>query len=255
MNESSPQQTHYDDEISLVDLAKILIKRWKTMAIIFIVVVLGALAYALSMPRAYSYTSLYGVAEQGPYDALESPEALVAKAQSLYIGPETRELLDSLGLQSLPFDTEIENPEETLLVSLTSQAAETQVDAVTQLHEGVLTRLKESQQAMVERRKEALERQLQSAQATLDAAKQSDSLGAAEVVAGIMGRIAGLEADLIELREGEISQTAVQSLKPAGTSRALILALGIVLGGMLAVLGAFLMQFAGLVCKSLKEDA
>lgn len=255
MNESSPQQTHYDDEISLVDLAKILIKRWKTMAIIFIVVVLAALAYALLMPRTYSYTSLYGVAEQGPNNPLEDPAALVAKAKSLYIGPETRELLDTLGLQSLPFETNIENPEETLLVSLTSQAVESHAKTVTQLHEGVLTRLKESQQAMVERRKEALERQLQSARTALEASKQSDSLGAAEVVAGIMGRIAGLEASLIELREGEISQTAVQSLEPTGISRALILALGIVLGGMLAVLGAFFMQFAGLVCKSLKDEA
>lgn len=255
MNEPSPQYTHYDDEISLVDLAKILIRRWKTMAIIFIVVVLAALAYALLTPRTYHYTSLYGVAEQGPNNPLEDPAALVAKAKSLYIGPETRELLDSLKIENLPFDTKIENPEETLLVSLTSQASEANIDMVTQLHEGVLARLKESQQAMVKRREEALERQLQSAKDALEAARQSESLGAAEVVAGIMGRIAGLEASLLELQEGEISQTAVQSLEPTGISRVLVLALGIVLGGMLAVLGAFFMQFAGLVSNSLKDDA
>lgn len=254
MTQPSPQQPHYDDEISLVDLAKILIKRWKTMAIIFVVVVLAALAYALLTARSYDYTSIYGVAEQGPGEALESPQALVAKARNLYLGPETRELLASTGLANLPFETRIENPEETLLVSMTSQASESHAELVTELHEGVLARLREGQQALFEHRQQALERQLQSTRAALEAARQSDSLGAAEVVASLMGRIAGLEASLAELREGEISQTAVQSLEPTGTSPLLIIALGIVLGGMLAIMGAFFMQFAGLVCRSLKEE-
>ncbi|MGC3874643.1 lipopolysaccharide biosynthesis protein, partial [Halomonas sp. GXIMD04776] len=76
---------------------------------------------------------------------------------------------------------------------------------------------------------------------------------AAEVVAGTMQRIAELEASLADLSEGKISQTSVQSLDPTGTSSKLILALGIVLGGTLAIMGVFFMQFASLVRGSLKD--
>lgn len=252
--DSSSQPVYHDDEISLVDLAKILVKRWKAMAIIFGIIMLATLAYALLTSSTYNYTSIYNVAEQEPGRALESPASLVAKARNLYIGPVTRELLASEGLQRLPFELQVQNPEATLLITLTSQASETRQEVVTELHDRVLMRLQEGQQAMVERRRQALERQLQSAERSLEAAQQSESQGAAEVVASIMGRIAGLEASLEELRQGEVSQTAVQSLKPMGTSRTLIVALGIVLGGIMAVIGAFFMQFASSVSKSLREE-
>ena len=252
----SPRPHGYDDEISLVDLASILVKRWKAMAVIFAVIVLAALAYALMMPRTYSYTSLYGVAEQGPDDALEAPEALVAKAQNLYLGPETRKLLASVDseLEVLPFATSIANPAKTLLVSVSSEADENDVKLVEQLHNDVLARLQNGQKTRVENRKKSLQRQLDDAQATLNAARKSNSLGAAEIVASLMGRIASLQNSLADIREGEVSQAAVRSLEPTGTSRKLILALGIVLGGLLAVMGAFFMQFAGLVRASLKEE-
>lgn len=247
----------YDDEISLVDLAKILVKRWKAMAIIFTVIVLSALAYALLMPRIYSYTSLYGVAEQGPDSALEAPETLVAKAQNLYLGPETRKLLATMDseLAVLPFDTSIKNPEKTLLVSLSSEADENDVDLVKQLHNNILMRLKDGQEARVENRKASLQQQMEDAQEALDAVQQSNSnsLGSAEVISSLMERIARLKNSLEDIREGEVSQTAVKSLEPTGTSRKLILALGVVLGGLLAVMGAFFMQFVGLVRSSLND--
>ena len=113
MNQQDTSAPRYqDDEISLVDLAKILVKRWKALVIIFTVVVLAALAYALLTPRTYSYTSIYSVAEEEPGEALEAPKAMVAKAQNLYLGPETRKLLESKGLERLPFEVKIKNPDE-----------------------------------------------------------------------------------------------------------------------------------------------
>ncbi|GHA88739.1 Wzz/FepE/Etk N-terminal domain-containing protein [Modicisalibacter luteus] len=252
--QDSTSYRQYDDEISLVDLATILVRRWKAMAVIFVVIVALALAYALLVPRTYSYSSIYNVAEKAPGVPLETPESLVAKAQNLYLGPVTRELLAKTGLVSLPFEVRIENPKETLLVTLSSQASEADQEIVAHLHEGVLTRLQEGQQAMVERHSEALERQLTSARQSLETVRESDSLGAAEVTASIMGRIANLEASLEELTAGEVGQIAVQSLKPTGTSRSLIMALAIVLGGILAVIGAFILQFTSLVRSSLKEN-
>jgi uncharacterized protein involved in exopolysaccharide biosynthesis len=256
----SPRPHGYDDEISLVDLASILVKRWKAMAVIFAVIVLAALAYALMMPRTYSYTSLYGVAEQGPDNALEAPEALVAKAQNLYLGPETRKLLASMDseLEVLPFETSISNTEKTLLVSVSSEAAEDDAELIDQLHNNVLARLQDGQKTRVESSQKSLQRQLEDAQETLDTTQQSNSnsLSNAAAISSLMERIAGLKNSLANIREGEVLQTTVRSLLPTGTGpgRKLILALGIVLGGLLAVMGAFFMQFAGLVRASLKEE-
>lgn len=244
----------HDDEISLVDLATILIRRWKSMAVIFGVVVGLAVVYAFLAPRAYTYSSIYSVAEQSPGSALESPAALVAKAKNLYLGPVTRELLEETGLQALPFGVDIENPEQTMIVVLSSESEDTYQELVNRVHQGVLDRLMQSQQQLVESRIRSMERQLANARESLAAVRESTSLGAAEVTASLMGRIAGLEANLADITQGEVGRVAVQSLEPAGTSRSLILALGIVLGAILAIIGAFMMQFSSLVRSSLKEN-
>ncbi|WP_043532145.1 Wzz/FepE/Etk N-terminal domain-containing protein [Litchfieldella xinjiangensis] len=243
-----------DDEISLVDLAKILVRRWKAMAVIFILVVGAALAYALMMPRTYQYVSIYNAAESEPGVPLEAPTALVAKARNLYLGPLTREMYAEQGWESLPFEVNVSNPEDTLLISISSEAEESDAGEVETLHQRLVEQISQGQQRLVERRRGTLEQQLERNRQALDAVQGSESASAAELIATYTTRISEIEADLADLTEGEISQVAVQSLQPTGTSRKLVLALGIVLGGMLAMIGVFLLQFATLVRSSLKED-
>jgi len=254
------QRSSYDDEISLVDLATILVRRWKALAIIFAVVVLAALAYVLTMTPTYSYVSVYEVAEQAPGGegnadrALESANTVIAKAQSLYIAPTTRELLKQSGLESLPFSVNLSTPEDTQLVKITSDASEDRASLVEKMHSALLSSIASNQQTLVDRQRTSLENRLESLQASLATAEQSTSSGAADLLASYTEQIAMTKDRLGLLKDGRIAQTAVQSLEKAGTSRTLIMALALVLGGMLAVMGVFLMQFASLVCSSLKEQ-
>ncbi|KAA0014602.1 lipopolysaccharide biosynthesis protein [Billgrantia pellis] len=251
-----PQPYANDDEISLIDLTKILIKRWKTLVVTFGLVVLAALAYAFLTDRTYQYTSLYHVAEQatsGGASGLESPNAVIAKIQNLYMGPTVRELRETAKLERLPFDVSVNNPTDTLLVRLESETSEENSDLVSQLHERLLEKTMEDQQMLLERNRERLEQQLASAEQALDAAEQGEASG--ELLATYVSRIAELEARLAQLNEGQIAQVAVQSLEPTGTSRTLILALGIVLGGVLALMAAFMLHFASLVRTSLQEES
>ncbi|APE32091.1 lipopolysaccharide biosynthesis protein [Halomonas aestuarii] len=262
MNNSPDGQTSRvanDDEISLVDLAKILIKRWKLMTVTFLIIVLGALAYALMMERTYEFVSLYQVAEQATTDnkeigALEPPATVVAKTSNLYLGSVTRQILADEGMASLPFETSVSNPEDTLLVRLASQAAEANAAMVKSLHAQVLERIETDQQALLERRREAMQRQLVSAERSLELANESTSPSAAELVASYSQRVADIQDRLAQLQEGQVVQTATQSLSPMGTSRSLVMALAIVLGGMSAVIMAFLSQFAVAVRESLQEE-
>ncbi len=241
---------HADDEISLIDLAKLLVRRWKAMVGIFSVVVLMALAYALMQPSSYTYTSIYQVAESGTGEPLETPAALVARTQNLYLGPATRELMAAEGVESLGFDTRVSNPDDTEIVKLSSTAPEVLAERVEAHHRLLLDRLEEGQQARVERHRQALERQLAGVENTLEHSGE----GASERIASTLSRKFELQAELEGLMAGETAQAAVQSLEQQGTSRALILALGVVLGGMLAVMGVFLLHFVSLVRQSLHED-
>ena len=247
----------HDDEISLVDLAVILVRRWKAMAVIFFLVVAIAVAAAFLLPSSYQYTSLYSVAEYtkegGQRVGVEEPASVVAKARNLYLGQTTRELLEEQKLTSLPFDVSISNPENTLLLQLDSEASVSDQPLVAELHQRLITRLQQDQKQLVESRRESLQRQLASARQALESAQQSDSPSAAELIATYYSRVSDIEGQLNELREGEVTQQAVQSLEPVGTGKKLIVAVGIVLGGLLAVMGAFLMQFSGMVLRTLKR--
>lgn len=252
-----PDADWRDDEISLVDLAVILIRRWKAMAVIFVVVVALAVVFALMQTARYQYTSLYSVAEytnaNGQRVGIESPASIVAKTQNLYLGPETRKLLEDNDLESLPFKVEASNPSNTLLVQLSSDATQDNQKLVATLHQNVIDRLKEDQAELVAQRKASLERQLASAKQALESAQQSSSPSAAELIATYYSRVSDLEGQLNELREGEITQHAVQSLEPTGSNKKLIVILGVMLGGMLAMMGAFVMHFSGMVCRSLRD--
>ena len=249
-----PQRYPSNDEISLVDLAKILIKRWKIMVLTFLIVVLGALAYALLTERSYEYVSIYQVAEEEPGTGLETPSSVLAKVNNLYVGAETRKLRESAGLESLPFEVAVTNPNDTLLIRLGSEASEGNHVLVTQMHEALLARMTEGQKERLESYQAALEQRLQSTERVLQAAEQSNSENAGELIASYTERLVEIQQELTQLSEGEVVQVAVQSLEPAGTGRSFIMVLAVVLGGMLAMLSAFFMQFALVVKNSIQEE-
>jgi len=265
MNEPSSQlpqhrpepRPYADDEISLVDLTLILVKRWKLMAGVFLAIVLIALIFAFSMGSSYQYVSIYRVAEQAAGNhvgMLEDPSNIVAQVESYYGDIATRKILEEDGLHRLDFELSVASPQDTKFVNLMSEASEEDADRVKRLHEIILNTISADQRDLLEQRRTSLESQLESTQQSLEAAKQTSSPSGAELVATYSQQILNLEQQLSFLAEGNIERVATQSIQPAGTSKALILALAIVLGGMLAVIAAFMMEFASAVCRKLKSD-
>ena len=59
-----PSRPQYDDEISLVDLATTFLRRRRVFYVVFIVVSLVGVAYALSAPEKYEYVTLMKLAEK-----------------------------------------------------------------------------------------------------------------------------------------------------------------------------------------------
>lgn len=242
--------TPTSDEISLVDLAVILVKRWKVLLAIFLLTMLATLAFILLRPASYTYTSVYAIAEfldeEDKSVGLEAPKAVLAKLDIMILPAQVRAYLNQAGLSSLPFSVDTKLLENTLLISLTTQASEAQASSVETLHRRIITALAEGQMSLFERTYEGLERRLSYIQAAIR------DVG---VTGGVLIEAAtAIERELDALQKGGIEQVASRSLQPQGIGTSLIMALGVVLGLAFAIMAAFICHFVMLVRQSLVPD-
>ncbi|GLR64680.1 hypothetical protein GCM10007878_21180 [Marinospirillum insulare] len=258
------QHQHYDDEISLVDLAKTLIKRrWWVIGTGFVVVAL-ALAFALANRTgpAYNYISIYELAEKNSAEKLETTSSVLEKINSMHWPSYRRNYVQEKGLKGfgeLPFTFEVTNPSGTNLILLKSVVLETEKDEAKQLHQALLNEVTADQDAAFKRETTKLTKQITLIKSLLeDLAKNSNQSTAQEQqIATQTQRLFELEDALIELKEGKLIQLSAQDerAKLKKLSGSLVLALGIVLGGILGIMAAFFAEFASQVRQSLKEEA
>ncbi|MCI0507725.1 MAG: Wzz/FepE/Etk N-terminal domain-containing protein [Gammaproteobacteria bacterium] len=87
-NQQSMPPYYYEDEISLIDLWLVLVRRKKLLIITFAAVVIIGLVLALITPKKYSYSTSIEIGSrviQDKVQPIESPETLLAKIQESYI--------------------------------------------------------------------------------------------------------------------------------------------------------------------------
>lgn len=253
-SQTMPRHAYPDDEISLVDLAKTLVKRWRVMLWVFLVVVLGGLAYALTLPTVYDYTTIYSGAEANPGTSLESTASLESKVDSIYIPQQTRHLLQTEELASLPFNIAVSIPKDTNLITLTSKAQEADKVLVAKLHHGIITQLKAEQDNQAEQRIHILQKNLNTAKEQLEFIMGVESNKSGEIATGLMASVSSLELAISSFAKGRIIDEVSQSLHPRGTSKKLVMALALVLGGILAIIAVFVREFTSQVCTSLRNE-
>ncbi|WP_298718228.1 Wzz/FepE/Etk N-terminal domain-containing protein [uncultured Oceanisphaera sp.] len=249
-----PSYSYRDDEISLVDIAKTLIKRRRLMALVFVLTVAAATLVAFMLSQKYEYTTIYTIAQADAEHPLESAAGLQTKVNSLYIPAVVREFLPRHQLEAVPFALSISNPRGSSLISITSQTTEDAEPLVQELHGAIAKRLKAEQNANIYRRTELLQQQIDAARAQIDLVKNAELAKAGELIASYTSTINDLQAQANSFQPGSISAIANQSLQPQGTSKKLVLALGLVLGAMLAVMAVFVREFISQLCASLQEE-
>lgn len=243
----SIQNTPTSDEISLVDVAVLLVKRWKVLLAVFLLTMLATLVFILLRPASYTYTSVYAIAEfldeEGKSVGLEAPKAVLAKLDIMILPAQVRAYLNESGQHSLPFNLDTKLLENTLLISLTTQASKAQAGDVEALHRRIITALAEGQMSLFERKRTGFERRLSYIKAAIR------DVG---VTGGVLIEVAtAIERELDALQKGDIEQVASRGLQPQGIDASLIVALGVVLGLVFAIMGAFVCHFVTLVRQSL----
>lgn len=255
--EQPPRSTYQDDEISLVDLAKILIhRRWWFFGTSGLIVLL-ALAFALLTrgDPSYQYTSIYQQAEVEPGEAITSSASVIQQLESLDWPNYQRRYKEQNNVDVLPFGLEINSPDNTTLITLSSAATEENRDQVVNLHEALLTSAAERQQTALERQESQLQRSIERISKMLERVENTDSDASVEIAANYSDRLFELENERESLNDGEVIEYAAQGDRQSGAlGGKLIVLLGIVLGGIGGIIAAFFAEFSAKVRESLRNE-
>ncbi|MEQ9544790.1 MAG: Wzz/FepE/Etk N-terminal domain-containing protein [Marinobacter sp.] len=252
MNSTPEQRPQYDNEISLVDLATILIRRRLIFYAVFVVITLGGLAYALLAEETYRFTSLLQVAEKNSEKFIEEPLTTIATLENRWL-PAQEALFREEANKKLPFGVSFSNPEETGLIRLVSEAGLDDKMAVENIHQNLIENVQERQRALLAKEKNSIQSRLKSVEQAIETLKGGQDTGTA--IAEAFERKVELEGDLQALKEVEVLAASRQSADRTGPNRVLILALALTLAGILGIIAAFLAQFGSLVRSALDSEA
>lgn len=253
----SDKTTGYEgqsQEITLVDLVKILVKKKLLVISIFTVLILVTLSFALLMPRNYQYTSIYQSAETASGTAIESLQSLTAKANNVYLESLVLEYLGETKLETMPFEININVPKDTILLRLSTQTQVEQAEEVASFHKRLLDRVFADQYEVLEKRRDILEAQLESLQQSIESLSNSNNPMTAELIARYSMQANEIRTNLANLIPGTIVHIASKSIEPVGPGRFFILIVGGLLSFLLAIGAAFLASFIQLVRTSLESE-
>lgn len=258
MNESNqqlqqPQQPYYD-EISLVDLATTLIRRRRILYGVLVAVIGFALLYAfVVVGEVKEYTTLIQLAEEQTEEGrqpVEPATTVLATIESRWL-PELQASYAETEGEKLPFKVNVSNPKETPLIKLASEAPSEKAGEVEKVHQQLVNDIVERQNSLINRSQRALQQRLSSVESTLQQLNEKQVAG--EAIAQTIQERVDIEAELESLRTAEVLVVARESLENAGPGKLLILALATVLGLMLGIFAAFMVEFGSRVRQAMKD--
>lgn len=251
MTDSVDQRPRYDDEISLVDLAATFIRRRRVFYVVFLLVTGLGLSYALFTPEQYEYTSLIQAAEKKGSEPVENPATTMATLESRWL-PEERSAFRAENDRSLPFGLSFNNPKNTNLLRLSTEAAQDNADIVRGIHTALIEKVSASQNAQIESEKKSLARQIVSLDKLVVSLK--GQAGAGEAIAGAIQTRVNLESELEQLKTLEVLVVSRESADRKGPDRRLIAVLAVLLAGMTGVFMAFMAEFWSAVRGQIAKD-
>ena len=241
----------YQDEISLVDLATIFVRRIWLFIVLFVLFVVGGVVFALLQDEQYEYVSLYQIAEKSAEEPVEKPAKAIAVMQSQRL-PELEAAYKAEHGERVPFNVSFSNPEDTSLVRISSEAVKDSAEDVRAFHKELLDHLKSRHEKQIVDTRSNIETRLDSVRRTLDALKQTPEAG--QAVAEVMQKQVELEGELASLSSGDLMVVGRESIERVAPNRKLIVVLAAVVGFIFAFVAVFFAEFASLVRKALREQ-
>ncbi|MGM0767017.1 MAG: hypothetical protein ACQEV6_03205 [Pseudomonadota bacterium] len=244
MSENEQYSKQYDDEISLVDLATMFVRRRRVFYVVFGGVVLLAFAYALFLVGdVKEYTTLVQLGEQveeGKKEPLEPATTVVATIENRWY-PEQQALYIELENAKMPFHVSAEAPKNTSLIKLTSTTSPNNAKRVVSVHDKLVDLVAKRQTELLERKKQNLEQRFKYINEYLAGLSGQEAMGEAAAQA-VRERIE-ISAKIESLQPAEILVVARESLDNKGVSKRLIIVFAVFLGLMFGVVATFMAEF------------
>ena len=233
-----------NDEVNLVNFAKIIIQR-KILILITIILIVGpATAVIFFKPQTYTYTTSIEIGAQivdGNIQPLEPPQALLAKINKIFIPL-------ALNKQRLlnPNDTKlyvikVDIPKDSLIIIAEMQGSENEVDVIKNLLQDINQKSVQSQSLIYESIKQYTQSRLDQTSAELRLLK--DTNGNETEIALQLSLIDTFTSQLATLRNTREILPVTQSLVPAGLSQTLMLTITIITSVLLGIFSAFFAEF------------
>lgn len=123
-----------DDEISLIDMARVLLRRKRWVIGTFLVFLFSSLLFALVKERQYAYTTSILIGEFGLDKYVASATGVKSVLDSRIVPVVEREFVDARGIDAIPFRTVVNADEGNSFVNLRSDASEEEQELVKEFH-------------------------------------------------------------------------------------------------------------------------
>lgn len=172
------EQEVYDDEISLTDLFKVIIKRRKTLYIVFLAVLLLSVVFALISKPKYEYTAVVEIgtiikqtANGSEIIQIDAPETVAAKLQHSYVPYVLNQYYNNNPADFHGYEFSVTVPKKSELVKIVAKGGEELGDTYLQLLELILQQLKNDHKRLFDISHSKMEEQVLVSQLDLAALK------------------------------------------------------------------------------------
>ncbi|MAI32881.1 MAG: lipopolysaccharide biosynthesis protein [Rhodopirellula sp.] len=248
----SAEQHGERDDITLVDLAAVLVENRITFFLVFALIAISGFAYALLAPDKHEYASLVQMARDGVGQTpLESPTATIASLESRWLPDVADEYMASEG-EKLPIEVSFSNPNGTALIRMASEAEGDAANTVKRIHEALIEKIQSSQAELLAENQTALENEMESLDKVIEGLQAGRNTDQALVQ--MVQRKANLKSKLDRLEGAQTLAVGRESLQTTGPRRAVVVVLAVGVGGILGVFSAFFVHFVRQVRLRMNES-
>ncbi len=232
-------------EISMVDLAMVLLRRRKIIAGVVAPIIILSVAAALMMPSKYTYSASIAIGHQvidGIFTSFESPQTLLAKLEHGYIQQTLNEYSQSTNKDMKEYEIKASIPKNSKIIVVELKGTEDQVELISSLLHDLTNKAINDHSKIYEAIKKNLNTQKRQAKLELSSL-DNEIVNQTEIIRMLRNSIEIFESQLVNLQNTREIIPPTKSIEPTGLSGKLIVIIAALTGLFLGVFLAFFAEF------------
>jgi uncharacterized protein involved in exopolysaccharide biosynthesis len=244
------------DEISLVDLVMVLVRRKRMIAIITTFIILLGVVTALLIPKSYTLTTSIEIGSQIISDSIkpfESPETLLAKTQHVFIPQALNEQRQTNPENKGRYKITASIPKSSVIIVLEIKGTEDKAEILKSLLQNITQKAIIDHNRIYDSVRKNIASRLTQATSELQTLKKSND-NETEITT-LQNLVETYSSQLANLRKTREILPPMKSIEPTGTSRKLIVIIAAFAGVFLGVFSAFFAEFIAKIKEKTQADS